>query len=325
MRKIRIPHTDMDASQLALGCMGLGGGWNDRNYQDVHVKEMREFLDTADEIGANFFDHADIYTRGKAEKVFGQVMKERPSLRDRIFLQSKCGIVFADDPPGSPHRFDFSAEHIRMSVEAILTRLGTDHLDILLLHRPDTLMDGEEIAGAFRELKKAGKVRYFGVSNQNRSQMEYLQNYLDDPLVVNQVEMNLLHNGFAEAGISFNQNPQAYPNGWEGVIEYCRLKSVLLQAWSPLARGILTGGATARHPDNVRKTAALVQKMADEKGLSGEAIVLAWLLRHPAGIQPVLGTTRPERLRLCAQAERISLSREEWYALFIAARGADIP
>ncbi|MBN1410557.1 MAG: aldo/keto reductase [Spirochaetales bacterium] len=325
MKKIRIPNTDIDASRLALGCMGLGGGWNDPDYTDVHVKQMRAFLDTAEEIGANFFDHADIYTKGKAERVFGQVMKERPSLRDKIFLQSKCGILFADDPQGSPHRFDFSADHIRKSVDGILGRLCADHLDILLLHRPDILWEGEEIAGVFRELKKAGKVRYFGVSNQNRFQMEYLQNFLDDPLTVNQLEMNLLHQGFAEVGISFNQYPAVYPNGWEGVIEYCRLKGVLLQAWSPLARGALTGADSGKLYRNVRKTAILVKKMAKEKGVSSEAIVLAWLLRHPAGIQPVLGTTRSERLKACAQADGIELSREEWYALFVAARGVDVP
>lgn len=325
MNTIKIPHTDLEVSRIAMGCMGLGGTWDHNPYGEADLKQARAFLDTAEEIGVNFFDHADIYMLSKAEQVFGEALKERPLLRDRIVLQSKCGIVFSDDPPGSPHRFDFSAEHIRRSVEGILKRLRTDRLDILLLHRPDVLWEGEEIAAVFSELKKSGKVRYFGVSNQNHFQMQYLQRFLDMPLVVNQVEMSLVHHGFVEMGISFNQTQPAYPNGWEGVMEHCRLQGVLLQAWSPLARGLLSGADLKDQPERIKKTAALVARMAGEKAVSAEVIVLAWLMRHPAGIQPVLGTTRPERLRACAQADTISLSREEWYALFTEARGNEVP
>src|SRR6202047_1938761 len=235
MEMIKIPHTDLEVSRLAMGCMGLGGGWGSGTQLTAdHERQAREFLDAAEEIGANFFDHANIYGRGRSEEVFGRVLKERPSLRDKIMIQSKCGIRWADDPPGTPLRYDFSREHILESVDAILWRLGTDRLDILLLHRPDPLWEGEEIAEAFRKLHLSGKVRYFGVSNQNRFQMEYLQSFLQEALVANQMEMNLLHHGFVEVGISFNQSSPRYPDGWEGTMEYCRLKGVLLQAWSPL-------------------------------------------------------------------------------------------
>src|SRR5882757_207923 len=206
MEMIKIPPTDLEVSRLAMGCMGLGGGWGSGTQLTTdHERQAREFLDAAEEIGANFFDHANIYGRGRSEEVFGRVLKERPSLRDKIVIQSKCGIRWADDPPGTPLRYDFSREHILESVDAILGRLGTDRLDILLLHRPDPLWEGEEIAEAFRKLHLTGKVRYFGVSNQNRFQMEYLQSFLQEALVANMAEMNLLHHGFVEVGISFNQ------------------------------------------------------------------------------------------------------------------------
>ena len=193
-----------------------------------------------------------------------------------------------------------------------------------MLHRPDPLWEGEEIAEAFRKLHLSGKVRYFGVSNQNRFQMEYLQSFLQEPLVANMVEMNLLHHGFVEVGISFNQSSPRYPNGWEGTMEYCRLKGVLLQAWSPLAQGILTGKLDDQ-PEKVKETALLVRKYAELHEATAEAVLLAWLLKHPAKIQPVLGTSRPDRLRACAKAVSVSLSREERYTLFAAARGAPMP
>ncbi len=304
--------------------MDLSGRWQRIPLSAEHEAETRAFLDAAEELGANFFDHADIYAYGRAEEVFGRIMKERPSLRERIVLQSKCGIRWEGDPPGAPQRYDFSRDHILASVEGSLARLGTDHLDILLLHRPDPLWRGEEIARAFDALKRAGKVRHFGVSNQNRFQMEYLQSFLPDPLVVNQLEMNLLHHRFVEAGVSVNQESPRHPDGWEGLVEYCRLQGVQLQAWRPLARGLLSGLALEGQPEHVHGAARLVAEVAERHRVSREAIVLAWLLRYPAGIQPVLGTTKPSRLRACAEALEVELGREEWYALFAAARGKPV-
>jgi predicted oxidoreductase len=326
MEKFTIPNTDLTVSRLCAGCMGLGGGW-DRGavLTKEHERQAREFLDAALALDINFFDHANIYAFGRAEEVFGRIMRERPGLREKIVIQSKCGIRWADDPPGTPQRFDFSSEHIITSVNAILRRLGTDYLDILLLHRPDVLWDGEEIARAFDSLKKAGKVRYFGVSNQNRFQMEYLQNFLPDPIVANQLQMSLLHHGFAEVGISFNQASPGYPDGLEGVLEYCRLKGVGLQAWSPLDQGALTGGDLSNLPESARKTAALVKDYALAYGVPVEAVALAWLLKHPARIVPVIGTSRPDRLAACAKSLGVTLSREEWYRLFETARGRQMP
>ena len=326
MEKITLPNTDLLVSRICAGCMGLGGGWGEY----VHIgKELEDqaaaFINQALELGINFFDHANIYARGRSEEVFGHIFAVRPGLREKIVLQSKCGIRWAGDPPGTPQRFDFSYDHIVSSVHASLKRLNTDYLDILLLHRPDVLVQGEEVARAFEDLKKAGKVRYFGVSNQNRFQMEYLQHFLPDPLVANQLQMSLLHHGFAEAGISFNQKAPGYPDGWEGVIEYCRLQGVSLQAWSPLDRGVLFQEDTTGFPEDIQKTAALVQSYAREHGVAPEAISLAWLLKHPARIVPVVGTTRPERLVSCARAIDVDLSREEWYRLFETARGHEMP
>jgi predicted oxidoreductase len=325
MQQIPLPHTTLKGSRLILGCMGLGGGWApDTLLTKAHEKEARDFLEAGLELGANFYDHANIYGAGRSEEVFGRILKEQPGLRDDLIIQSKVGIRWADNPKGTPQRFDFSRKHILEALEAVLRRLGTDHLEILLLHRPDALWDPEEVAEAFALLKAQGKVRYFGVSNQNRFQMEYLQSFLPDALVANQVEMNLLHSGFAEVGISFNQSAALYPDGWEGTMEYCRMNKVTLQAWSPLARGVLTGDLNDR-PENVKAAAALVRSLAKQHETTPEAIQLAWLLKHPAGIQPVLGTSKPERLRACVKALDVELSREEWYSLFAAGRGRPMP
>jgi predicted oxidoreductase len=326
MEKLVIPNSDLRVSRLSAGCMGIGGSWDKGSaLTKDDEKHAREFVEAALALGINFFDHANIYTRGKAEEVFGRVMRGAPGLREKIVLQSKCGIRWADDPSGTPQRFDFSYEHILSAVDASLSRLGTDYLDILLLHRPDALWEGEEIARAFAELKAAGKVRYFGVSNQNRGMMEYLQSFLPDPLVANQLQMSLLHHGFAEAGVSFNQDSPGYPDGWEGVLEYCRLKGVGIQAWSPLDKGALTGGDASKLGEAARKTAELVKRYAAERGVPAEAIALAWLLKHPAKIVPILGTTRPDRLAACAASIGVELSREEWYRLFETARGRPMP
>jgi len=326
MEQLTIPNTSLKVSRLCAGCMGLGGGWTtDHVLTPEDERQARGFLDAALALGINFFDHANIYARGRAEEAFGKVMRERAGLREKIVIQSKCGIRWADDPQGTPQRFDFSAQSIVESVDGSLRRLGTDYLDILLLHRPDVLWEGEEIARAFDALKRAGKVRYFGVSNQNRFQMEYLQSFLPGPLVANQLQMSLLHHGFAEVGISFNQAAPGYPDGWEGVLEYCRLKGVGLQAWSPLDRGALTGSARSNLSESAQKTAALVKQYAQARGLPAEAVALAWLLKHPARIVPILGTTRPDRLAACARSLEVNLTREEWYTLFEAARGRPMP
>ncbi|MRR29240.1 aldo/keto reductase, partial [bacterium] len=222
------------------------------------------------------------------------------------------------------HRFDFSFEHIVASVEKSLKRLQTDYVDVLLLHRPDPLVEPEEVARAFDALHHAGKVRWFGVSNHTAAQMDLLQKYLAQPIVTNQVAFNLIHTHLLDEGILFNQNnPRLARN--EGVIEYCRLHNITLQAWAPLATGKLSGKPLTDDDIHEKKVAELVAQMAVEKGVKPEAILIAWILRHPAHIQPLPGTTNPERIRAACEAEKIFLTREEWYGLFLAGRGESLP
>lgn len=275
--------------------------------------------------GINFFDHADVYGRGACEEVFSAVWKEFPGLRERVVIQSKCGIRNADDSaPGVARRFDFSYEHIVGSVEGSLRRLKTDYLDILLLHRADPLVEPEEVARAFEELKTAGKVRYFGVSNHTGAQIDLLRRYLREPLVANQLQLSVLHTALLDTGIVTNRYDPPTPVRGDGTLEYCRLHDICIQAWSPLAGG-LVGRADQSAEERVRATASLAEQLAAEKGVPAEAILIAWVLRHPAGIQAIVGTTSPERIRAAAQADSVKLSREEWYRLFVAGRGRDLP
>jgi predicted oxidoreductase len=208
-------------------------------------------------------------------------------------------------------------------VEGSLRRLNTSHLDVLLLHRPDALVEPEEVAKAFAELQRNGKVRYFGVSNHTAAQIALLQKHLDQPLVINQVELNLLHAHLINDGIVANQEGDQYTAA-AGTLEYCRLHNMMIQAWSPVAGGKLIDPPPEAE-ERVRNTVERVAELAKDKDTSKEAIVLAWLLRHPARIQPIVGTTNPNRLVASCLADRLDLGREEWYALFVAARGTSLP
>ncbi|OWQ47820.1 aldo/keto reductase [Roseateles noduli] len=312
------------ASPLAYGCMGLGGHWDDSPFTAAHVDHAQAAVEAALEIGVTLFDHADIYTRGKAESVFGELFRRQPSLRDPIVLQSKCGIRFADDQ--GPGRYDLSGGYIVQAVEASLKRLGTERLDILLLHRPDPLMQPEEIAEAFQRLRAAGKVSHFGVSNMNVGQMAWLGRALEQPLVVNQLELGLGHLEPLDAGTCFNDRQAAGRPGalaWTGTLEHCQQHGIQLQAWAALARGRFSG-ETAQDPAD-EAARLLVQKLAQEHGVSTEGILLAWLMKHPARIQPVIGSANPDRIRACGDALKVQLTRNEWYALYVAARGAPLP
>ena len=319
MQTYRLGTSDLNVSRIGYGAMSVGGSWDDTPLTDSVRKVALQVLHTALDAGINFFDHADIYCNGKSEEAFAGLWNESPHLRQQIYLQTKCGIRF-----GPPHRFDFSYEHIIASVEGSLKRLRTDYIDVLLLHRPDPLVEPEEVARAFDELESAGKVRWFGVSNHTAAQMELLRQFLKQPLVANQVEFNPIHTHMFDAGILFNQyNARLTRN--EGTIEYCRLHSITLQAWAPLATGKLTVAARANSGAHIQKTTDLVSQMAAEKGVHPEAILMAWILRHPARIQPLPGTTSPERLLAAVEADQISLTREEWYGLFLAGRGEALP
>lgn len=309
----------VDASPLVYGCMALGGDWGAAGYSEADIAQAHAAVEAALDIGITLFDHADIYRGGKAEAVFGELLKRDPGLRRRVRLQSKCGIRFGDGT--LPGRYDLSAEHMLRSVDGILQRLGVEQIDILLLHRPDALMEPEEVAHTFGRLQAAGKVRHLGVSNMHAAQMAWLQRALPEPLVVNQLEISLAKLDAIDAGTTFNDG-QAHSRpgslAWAGTLEYAQQHGLQLQAWSPLARGAFSDAAAS-------PAAAVVHEIAAAHGSTASAVQLAWLLRHPARLQPVLGTGNAERIRACADATRLQLSREEWYRLYVAARGQALP
>lgn len=326
MKNFPIPQTDLEVSQIIYGCMQIGGGWDKQPLSTQTRSQAVAIIRTALDEGINFFDHADIYCYGKSEQAFAAVWENAPALRRSIVLQSKCGIRFAGDPDkGSPHRFDFSYAYIIRSVEGILERLKTDYLDILLLHRPDPLVEPEEVAQAFDELHQSGKVRYFGVSNHTPAQISLLKRYLNQPLVANQIELNVIHSHLLNAGVVFNQNQPPHPVRGEGALEYAREHDISIQAWSPLALGAVTGKPVDPADERLTNTARLVKGLAEQKSVSPEAILIAWLLRIPGDIQPVIGTTNLDRIRASCQGMSVTLSREEWYLLFTAGRGAPLP
>ncbi len=324
MRSYQIPHTDLTASRIAYGCMNIGGSWNNDPLTQTETENAVAVVQSAYEAGITLFDHADIYMRGKSEQAFAQALRRTPGMRENIILQSKCGIRFANDPVrGAPGRYDFSYAHIIRAVEGSLRRLEVDYLDVLLLHRPDPLMEPEEVARAFSELHDSGKVRYFGVSNFSAGQIDLLQQYVDQPLVINQVDLSLLHHHLISEGILVNRVQQTSTLS-TGTLDYCRRHNILIQAYSPVAGGQLFNPDEGS-PAHIRETAELVAMMAHERGTSREAVLLAWLLRHPAPIQPIIGTTRPERVQASCLADGVDLSREEWYRLLNTVRGESPP
>ena len=326
MNTQRIANSDLNVTRIAYGCMPLGGSWDAAPVQAETRTKAMTAVHAALDAGINFFDHADIYCRGKSEEVFSALWAEQPNLREKIFVQSKCGIRFEGDPePGFPQRFDFSYAHIIEAVEGSLQRLKTDYLDVLLLHRPDPLVEPEEVAKAFDELHAAGKVRHFGVSNHTAAQIELLRKFVTRPLIFNQVELNIVHAHLFDEGVIFNQDKPDRPVRNHGTIEYCRQHDITLQAWGPLANGRLSGSTRRPLTDAETQAKAAVADLAQQKGVSAEAIVIAWILRHPAKIQPIIGTTNPDRIRASVQADGITLTREEWYRLYIAGRGERMP
>ncbi|MFS1703297.1 aldo/keto reductase [Aestuariibacter sp. GS-14] len=306
------------ASSVVFGCMGLGGEWAADAYTAEHVKQATIAVEAALEAGITVFDHADIYTLGKAERVFADVLKANPSWRENMIIQSKCGIRFEDAT--GPKRYDFSPAYIAQSVDGILQRLNMESIDVLLLHRPDPLADLPALGECLSNLHAQGKFRYLGVSNMHWYQIEALQEVVSFPIIANQLEMSLAYRDWVEDGMMANSALNRHSGYTAGTLEYCQRKNVQLQAWAPLAQGKYSG----RGPADC-STSALVSKLAAEYGVSPEAIVLGWLMRHPANIQPVIGTTNPARIAACAQAMHTQLSREHWYALLESARGQEVP
>lgn len=301
MKKIKIANTDMTASQLILGCMRI----------NESGKNPVETIQTAYDHGINFFDHADIYGDGECETIFSKALKETSISRSDIYLQSKVGIK-----PGIA--FDFSKQHIIEAVEGSLKRLNTDYLDALLLHRPDTLVEPEEVAEAFSQLEKAGKVRAFGVSNQNPGQIELLKTAVKQPLNINQLQFGLKHTGMIDAGINVNMENQAGLVRDGGILEYSRIHDMTIQAWSPFQYGFFEGVFVGNDEKFPELNARLLE-LAEQYKVTPSGIAVAFINRHPAKFQTVLGTMTPSRIIEATEAADIVLTREEWYSLYMAA------
>lgn len=314
------------AQELIYGCMGLGGTWAAEPYSSAHVDEAAAAVDAALAAGITLFDHADIYRNGKSEAVFGEVLSRTPGLRDRIRLQTKCGIRLNEQ--GLEAYYDLSREGILERVEGSLARLRTDYVDVLMLHRPDPLLDPAEVASAVGQLLSEGKIRAVGVSNMSAPQIELLQDRLEVPVVANQLEMSLSARAWLESTVLVNHAEGADYSFPHGTVEHCVRRGIALQAYGALSRGLYTGAAAGSDPSAAAEaTAVLVAEMAAAAGTTGEAVLLGWLMKHPAGISPVIGSANPDRIRGCADAARVAaaMTRAEWYRLWITARGSNIP
>lgn len=289
-----------NVSPIALGCMRIA---------KMDPVQVMNLIETALDCGISFFDHADIYGDGQSEAVFGKALQKNPALRSRMILQSKCGIR-------KGCCYDSSKEHILFSVDESLKRLQTDHLDVLLIHRPDILGDPGEIAEAFEALYSAGKVKYFGVSNHSLAQINLLQSAFKGRLLINQMQMSLLHTPMIDQGVNVNlYNDAAYDRGGD-LIPYMAERGMILQAWSPFQYGFIKG-VFLDNPDFPQINSAL-SAIAPKYGLSSAALCAAWLLRLPLKTQVILGTTKADRVRDIAKAAGAVLSREDWYALYRA-------
>jgi predicted oxidoreductase len=301
MRTISLGQTGFQVPVIAVGF------WR---ADTVNRAEAETFIKTALDCGANFFDHADVYGRGRAEELFAEAIGMNSAVRENIILQTKCGIR-----PGVA--FDFSKEHILAAVDSSLGRLKTDYIDVLLLHRPDALMEPEEVAEAFGVLQGAGKVRFFGVSNQKPMQIELLRKYVKQPIVANQLQLSIAHAGIIRQGIHVNAGDDAGVDRDGSVLDYCRLHDITIQPWSPFQygfnRGVFLGNA--QFPELNAK----IDEIAAKYAVSNTTIAMAWLLRHPARFQPITGTMKSARLLDCVKAAEITLTRDEWYAIYLAA------
>jgi predicted oxidoreductase len=324
MKSCRIPQTNVVVSRIAYGCAYLAA-WDKNPLSVEDVAKATEVIHVACDNGITLFDHADLYAFGKAEIVFGRILKQSPGLRQKIVIQSKCGQRFPDGwVAGQPIQIDLSREHILSSVEGSLGRLGTDRLDILLLHVADSLVQPEEVAHAFDELYRAGKVRYFGVSNHNAAQIQMLKKNVQQPIIVNQIRVGLGYPRLLADGMEFalslakgGGSGDGFPAvAGTGTLEYCRRHDIQIQAYSPL-RGELSKSRQEVEP-KFKQVAQLLGDVAAKNQTAPSAVALAWLLHHPAGIVPIIGSTDLKHIAANCEADRISLSNDDWYSLLAA-------
>ena len=308
MRYITLGQDDKELSEIVLGMMRI---------KDKSVKEVEELVETALSIGINAFDLADIYGRGRCEELLGLVLKNRPDLREEMWIQSKCGIRIEEFT-----YFDFSKDYIIKSVDGILQRLKIDHLDSLLLHRPDALMESNQVAEAFDLLYKQGKVRNFGVSNQNPMMMELLKKDVKQPLAVNQLQLSAAFTPRFESGFHVNMEDSQAAMRDGSIFEYCQLHDVVIQAWSVLQFGYFKGNFVGN--EKFQALNQVLDRLAFKYGVTSSTIAISWILRYPAKMQAVVGTTNPKHLREVSQAANFSLTRKEWYEIYLAA-GNNLP
>ncbi|MDU2237116.1 MAG: aldo/keto reductase family oxidoreductase [Streptococcus mitis] len=308
MRYITLGQDDKELSEIVLGMMRI---------EDKSVKEVEELVETALSVGINAFDLADIYGRGRCEELLGLVLKNRPDLREEMWIQSKCGIRIEEFT-----YFDFSKDYIIKSVDGILQRLKIDHLDSLLLHRPDALMESDQVAEAFDLLYKQGKVRNFGVSNQNPMMMELLKKDVKQPLAVNQLQLSAAFTPGFESGFHVNMEDSQAAMRDGSIFEYCQLHDVVIQAWSVLQFGYFKGNFVGN--EKFQALNQVLERLAIKYGVTSSTIAVSWILRYPAKMQAVVGTTNPKHLREVSQAANFSLTRKEWYEIYLAA-GNNLP
>lgn len=300
MEYIKLSNTELMVSKIALGCMRLSL---------KTVDEVEKLVEEALNLGINFFDHADIYGAGKSESLFGEVLKRNPDWRKKMIIQTKCAIV-----PGK--RYDFSKEHIIDSVNQSLDRLNVDTIDILLLHRPDALCDPKEVAEAFKELYETGKVKYFGVSNHTPMQIQLLQKYCPYPIIINQLQLSIVHSVMIDSGLNMNMVETPAIDKDRGVLDYCRLNDILIQAWS-IVQASWADGTFLDNP-KYAKLNEVLEKIAEKYKVDKSTIAISWILRHPANIQAITGTTDIKHLQDATKAVEVQLTRQEWYDLYLA-------
>lgn len=302
MKKIKLGTSNLEVSTVGLGCMRMASKTLD---------ETKEIIQTALDAGINFFDHADIYGKGQSEVIFGQAFKEMGIDRESVIVQSKCGI---NQDEGT---FDFSKDHILKSVDGILERLQMDYIDVLLLHRPDALVEPSEVSEAFDILKANGKVRHFGVSNQTGIMIDLLKSKLNVELIVNQVQLSIMQSAMFDFGMNMNIQSDMGIDRTNGVVEYARLNNMTLQAWSPFYAGFFK--AVFVDNEDYPEINEAMKVIADKYGVTKEAIAVAWIDRHPANIQTIVGSMNPERIKRICDVKKVTLTRKEWYDLYKAA------
>ena len=302
MKMINVANGPRNVSAVILGCMRMPA---------LSVEGAAKIIRTAAEEGINFFDHATCYGDGEAETRFGDAFPLTGLKREEVYLQSKCGLHF------DRKEFDWSREDILASAEASLKRLKTDYLDALLLHRPDLLFDPEEVASAFDELAKSCKVRHFGVSNVTPGQLELLKKYVEQPLVFNQLQFSIEQSQLIDGGLYLNNlTTDRSISRDNGILDYCRLHDITIQAWSPLQFGMFKG-CFVDHPDFPELNKVLAE-LGEKYGVPKTAIAIAWILRHPARMQAIAGTMNPEHLRDICAAAKVNLTHNEWYQIYLA-------